>query len=113
MIPRRVLNKAESAAYLGLSTEAFDKNVNVKPLPFKNIRAILYDVRDLDDWLDQLKCQERPDAVSAKKPGNGLSTGNTAGIDATSALRMAMQNAIKPKSASSRSSRRSRSSADR
>jgi hypothetical protein len=111
MTPRRALNKAESAAYLGLSTEAFDKNVNVKPLPFKNIRAILYDVRDLDDWLDQLKCRERQESISMKNQADGLSTGNIAGIDSTSALRMAMENVTRRKNASSNSSQKPRSHA--
>ncbi|AAU92038.1 hypothetical protein [Methylococcus capsulatus] len=62
MTPRSVLNKAESAAYPDLSTEAFDKNVNVKPFPFKNLRAIRYDMRDLDERPDRLKCRERQES---------------------------------------------------
>lgn len=62
MTPRRVLNKAESAACLGLSTEAFDKKRQRQTAPFKNIRAILYDMRDLDDWPDRLKCRERQES---------------------------------------------------
>ena len=50
--------KSEAALYLGLSDEYFAAHVDVKPLPLRGTRATLYDVRDLDAWLDEMKASE-------------------------------------------------------
>lgn len=60
IITPRILNKTESAEYLGLSLEAFDKLVNVRPLPLQGVRGERYDVRDLDAWVDELKTKPKP-----------------------------------------------------
>jgi len=94
----RVLTKTEAAQYLGLSGEAFARLVQVRPLPLPGTRAILYDIRDLDLWLDGIKCREKLLAsTSTSDPADGSSIGNTEADESLSALHSALKNATKPR----------------
>lgn len=52
--PRRMLTKQEAAAYCGLRPRAFAKSCRISMVAFPN-GELLYDIRDLDHWLDTIK----------------------------------------------------------
>ncbi|MBB3999248.1 hypothetical protein [Aureimonas pseudogalii] len=51
--PRRMLSAAEAAEYVGVPLKHFGQDCNVKPVEISGRR--LYDLRDLDDWIDLIK----------------------------------------------------------
>lgn len=52
--PRRMLSMKEAAEYCGLPAKGFEKNCGVAPVEMREgIR--LYDMRDLDSWIDGFK----------------------------------------------------------
>ena len=55
--PRRMLTAREAAEYIGLPAKALP----VAPVEMPNGRR-LYDMRDLDEWLDDLKASGPTDA---------------------------------------------------
>jgi hypothetical protein len=54
LVPKRMLDKREAAAYCGRSLNRFEAECPVQPLRFAN-GDLRYDVRELDAWLDSLK----------------------------------------------------------
>lgn len=55
-VTRRLLTKAEAAAYCRVGVATFDQVCPVQPVALgSRKRLIRFDVRDLDDWLDRLK----------------------------------------------------------
>jgi len=54
--PRRALNRAEAASYVGIGTTKFDELVKDRrmPSPFKIDGRVLWDIRLLDAALDNL-----------------------------------------------------------
>lgn len=50
----RLLTKAQAAAYCQMSPANFDRLCSVKPLRFSE-RLVLFDVADIDAWIDRLK----------------------------------------------------------
>jgi hypothetical protein len=112
----RVLRTAESAEYLGMSEEYFAKHVAgaVKPLDFPGTRAKCYDIRDLDAWLDNLKCPAKsPVSTWMPVPADGSSTASIAADASLSELLSARQSARKPKRAYTSFSPRKKPSAAR
>lgn len=55
--PYRMLKKSDAAAYCGLSVAGFERNCTVASVTFPDGRT-LWDVRDLDAWLDRLKSDQ-------------------------------------------------------
>lgn len=105
LIHPRVLNKTEAADYLGISLESFGRICDVRPLPFEKVRGERYDVKDLDSWLDKIKCPEKsPAFTSIPTLDDGSSTSSIAGGDSMSALHSAIANATRPKPAFTSSS---------
>ena len=52
--PKRMLRKAEAAHHCGLGAKQFVADCPVRPVRFPS-GAELFDVRDLDAWIDSLK----------------------------------------------------------
>lgn len=52
--PRRMLSPREAAEYCGRPAKRFQNECPVRPIAFPN-GDNLYDMRDLDDWIDGLK----------------------------------------------------------
>jgi hypothetical protein len=52
--PRRMLTVREAAAYCGLTPKRFPLECSVSPVEMPG-GAKLYDMRDLDQWIDGLK----------------------------------------------------------
>lgn len=55
-----MLTKREAAAYCGVPISRFPVAVSVKPVAMPHGKS-LYDIRDLDEWLDRLKTGEPND----------------------------------------------------
>jgi hypothetical protein len=57
----RLLTKAEAAKYCMLSVSAFIRLCPVRPLSLgsDDPRLLRYDVRDLDQWIDDMKSRAR------------------------------------------------------
>jgi hypothetical protein len=55
--PRRMLSAREAAEYCGLAAKAFSTECSIAPVQMPQGRK-LYDMRDLDAWLDGLKSEE-------------------------------------------------------
>ena len=54
IVPRRMLSIKEAAEYCGLPVKGFDRKCGVSPVEMPaGIR--LYDMRDLDSWIDGFK----------------------------------------------------------
>ena len=54
VIPPRMLNKREAAEYCKIPQNRLSTDCSVTPIEMPN-GSKAYDVRDLDDWIDQLK----------------------------------------------------------
>jgi hypothetical protein len=54
--PRRMLSAREAAEYCGLPTKRFSLVCNVSPVAMPSGMR-LYDIRDLDGWIDGLKSE--------------------------------------------------------
>lgn len=54
IIPR-LLNKADAAAYCGLSEPVFERKCDARPIDFGGPRLTRWDRNDLDAWIDQRK----------------------------------------------------------
>ena len=56
---KRLLRQSEAPYYLSLSVPEFNKRVRpfVPVIQPPDMRAVFYDVRDLDAWADQFKAQ--------------------------------------------------------
>lgn len=52
--PRRMLSASEAATYCGLPLKRFPVECGVTPVAMPGGRK-LYDIRELDTWLDELK----------------------------------------------------------
>jgi len=52
--PKRMLTKTEAARHCGRSVKRFMAECPVSPVKFPN-GDLLYDVRDLDAWIDDVK----------------------------------------------------------
>ena len=52
--PRRMLSEREAAEYCGLQTKSFRIDCPVLPVTLPGGRQ-MFDLRDLDQWLDDLK----------------------------------------------------------
>ncbi len=52
--PRRMLPKREAAEYCGLTAKRFEAECRVAPVAMPG-GTIVYDMRDLDAWIDSLK----------------------------------------------------------
>jgi hypothetical protein len=59
--PFRLLTKAEAAHYCGLSTKKFESQCPVAPIEMAD-GSMLWDVHDLDRWIETLKCDVGDDA---------------------------------------------------
>jgi hypothetical protein len=59
--PFRLLTKAEAAHYCGLSTKKFESQCPVAPLEMAD-GNMLWDVHDLDRWIETLKNDVGDDA---------------------------------------------------
>jgi hypothetical protein len=59
--PRRMLNPREAADYCGLSLKRFPAECTVTPIEMPT-GAKLYDIHDLDAWIDALKGGRAPGA---------------------------------------------------
>ena len=59
--PRRMLTRREAAVYCGVPVCRFPVAVSVKPVAMPHGK-MLYDIKDLDDWLDRLKAGAPNDA---------------------------------------------------
>jgi predicted DNA-binding transcriptional regulator AlpA len=66
--PRRGLRRPAAAAYVGIGLSKFDQLVKAKrlPAPFNIDGCVLWDIRDLDSAIDDMK-----DAQSAPSDGWG------------------------------------------
>ncbi|WP_158808071.1 AlpA family transcriptional regulator [Beijerinckia sp. L45] len=58
----RLLNKAQAAAYCGLSEAAFPTLCNVRPIEL-GTRMLRYDVKQLDKWIDSLSPDANPPPI--------------------------------------------------
>jgi len=57
-IQRRLLCKADAAAYCGMSIPTFERLCPVAPISFgEDVRLLRFDVRKLDQWIDGLTPQ--------------------------------------------------------
>lgn len=57
---KRLLNEKEAAHYLGRSVWGIREMRYAGKLPFvKDGRRVLFDIRDLDTWIDRTKMQYR------------------------------------------------------
>lgn len=54
VVPRRMLSAKEAAEYCGLAAKGFEKRCGVAPVAMP-AGEHLYDMRDLDSWIDALK----------------------------------------------------------
>jgi hypothetical protein len=61
--PRRMLSSGEAATYCGIPAKSFINSCGMHPVKMPNGKT-LYDIRDLDTWLDSLK-SEAPDSDDA------------------------------------------------
>jgi len=54
---RRLLTKTEAAEYCRLSLATFNRLCPVQPVDLGsgNVRLLRYDMRDLDNWIEELK----------------------------------------------------------
>jgi hypothetical protein len=62
-VPRRLLTKAEAAAYLGICQNTFSAFCNVRSVSLADgrDRLVRYDVVDLDRWINQRKSASNAD----------------------------------------------------
>lgn len=58
---RRMLTKREAAIYCGVPINRFPAAVSVPPISMPHGK-MLYDIKDLDNWLDRLKTGAPNDA---------------------------------------------------
>lgn len=58
--PRRMLRTNEAADYCGISLKRFPMECTVVPVAMPN-GVKLYDIQDLDAWIDSLKCGSSAD----------------------------------------------------
>jgi hypothetical protein len=58
--PRRLLKKGEAAAYCRRTVRQFENECPVAPVQMPG-GDLLYDVQDLDDWIDSLKSRVEGD----------------------------------------------------
>ena len=67
IVPKRMLDRKEAAAYCGRSVKRFEAECPVAPIRFPNGDK-RHDMRDLDAWLDSLKAgtDEGADAIIAR-----------------------------------------------
>jgi hypothetical protein len=63
--PRRMLKPAEAAEYCGRPRRHFEAECPVAPIAFPNGDR-LYDMRDLDRWIDSLKAGASADDIVAR-----------------------------------------------
>lgn len=65
--PYRLLTKAEAAHYCRRSVRKFEAQCPIPPLQMAD-GDLLWDVRDLDHWIDGLKsgCNDDADAIVAR-----------------------------------------------
>lgn len=63
--PRRMLKSGEAAEYCGRPAKRFQAECPVSPVAFPNGDR-LYDIRDLDSWLDCLKGNSEADDIIAR-----------------------------------------------
>ncbi len=63
-VPRRMLSPRDAAEYCGLSAKTFVTLSGLPPVKMPN-GSSLYDMRDLDTWLDSVKmsCLDSEDAI--------------------------------------------------
>jgi hypothetical protein len=54
IVPKRMLTKSEAAQHCGRSVRRFEIECPVAPIRFPN-GDLLWDVKELDTWLDNLK----------------------------------------------------------
>jgi hypothetical protein len=54
VVPKRLLKKGEAASYCGRSVKRFEAGFPYPPVRMPN-GDLLYDVHDLDKWVDSLK----------------------------------------------------------
>ena len=66
---RRMLNRREAAAHCGRSLRRFELECPVSPVRFPN-GDLLFDVQDLDQWLDRLKGATEDLAVIVERLGS-------------------------------------------
>lgn len=59
MITRRLLSRDEAAAYLNVSLRTFISRIDPELDRVSIGRRVLYDLRDLDAWIDQRKDRAR------------------------------------------------------
>ena len=58
VVPRRMLSTKEAAEYCGLPAKGFEQRCGVPPVEMPaGVR--LYDMRDLDNWIDGFKAGSR------------------------------------------------------
>ena len=68
MVEKRILRTVEAATYVGLSPSTLEKKRIVGNGPrFVRIggRAVGYDIRDLDQWLDEQRAETEGDPRNA------------------------------------------------
>lgn len=55
---QRLMTRAEAARYVHLSPKIFDEVVRpyVKPVSFEGLSRLMWDVRDLDRFIEERKC---------------------------------------------------------
>ena len=53
----RLMNKQDACAYLGISAGVFDRVVRPHVAGIKLVVRVMYDVRDLDAWVDGMRDQ--------------------------------------------------------
>lgn len=54
ILQKRMLREAEAAHHCGLSAKDFRRDCPIKRIKFPG-GAELFDIRDLDNWIDQIK----------------------------------------------------------
>lgn len=54
VVPRRMLPVRDAAEYVGIPVKRFARECNVSPVSMPS-GTLLYDMRDLDAWIDSLK----------------------------------------------------------
>ncbi|BBE74330.1 hypothetical protein [Oharaeibacter diazotrophicus] len=65
LTPRRLLKASEAAEYCGRSRKTFATECPVAPIAFPNGDR-LYDMHDLDRWIDALKAGDTADDIVAR-----------------------------------------------
>ena len=60
VIDKRMLRQSEAAIYTGLPVKHFKATCPVRPVELKQ-GTLLYDRRDIDQWIDQVKSGDEAD----------------------------------------------------